>query len=329
MNKHIVPRKGFRVAGSALIVMVFTILTAESASPPPPDGPPAPILTEISVSGATVLDEGSSELYVCTAIYSDNTTVTITPNWSEDSSYTTIDGAGILFAGDVPDDQGVTVTATYAGFTDTLDVTIQYVTPVLSSIAITGPATVNELTTAQYVCTATYSDGSSAVVSAGWSENSSAATINGSGLLSAGDVSADQSVIITASFGGKSDTHATTIGYVPGVLSGVSISGPTSLDEETTGLFICTATYSDGTSEGVVPSWSENSSFTTISGSGALTAGNVTSDQSVTITASYGGRSDTHSVTIKYVAPTLESIAISGPTLVDEESSAQYICTAT
>ena len=70
-------------------------------------------------------------------------------------------------------DQGVTITATYSGQSDTHFVTIQDIPATVSSILITGPTQVDEDSTAQYTATATYSDGSTANVtgSAVWSEN--------------------------------------------------------------------------------------------------------------------------------------------------------------
>ncbi len=71
----------------------------------------------------------------------------------------------------------------------------------LSGLTITGPATVNEGTSAQYTCMADYSDGSTQDVTTGaaWSDNTTAASIS-DGLLAAGQVSADQTVIVSASY---------------------------------------------------------------------------------------------------------------------------------
>jgi hypothetical protein len=73
--------------------------------------------------------------------------------------------------------------------------------PILTGLTITGPATVNEGTSAQYTGTADYSDGTTQDVttSATWSLNSSAASIS-AGSLTAGSVSADQTVIISARY---------------------------------------------------------------------------------------------------------------------------------
>ena len=179
----------------------------------------------------------------------------------------------------------------------------------LASIEITGPTEVNEGAGAQYACTAWYSDGSSADVTASttWSEDSAYATISGGGYLSAGSVSSDQPCRITASYGGKSDVHDLTIKNVPATLSSIEITGPTEVNEETGAQYACTAWYSDGSSADVTASatWSENSAYATISGAGYLSAGSVSSDQPCRITATYGGKSDTHDVTIKNVTATI------------------------
>jgi uncharacterized protein YdbL (DUF1318 family) len=139
-------------------------------------------------------------------------------------------------------------------------------TPTLSSISISGSTQVDESSGAQYTATAYYSD-----------------------------------CTITASYGGKSDTHSVTIKNVAATLSYITISGLTQVDENSGAQYTCTAYYSDGSTANVTnsASWSENSSYASISSSGYLTTSSVSSDQSCTVTASYGGKSDTQSVTIK------------------------------
>ena len=123
-----------------------------------------------------------------------------------------------------------------------------------------------------------------------WSEDSSYASISSSGLLSAGNVAADQSVTVSASYEGLSGTHQVLIAYVPPVVTGLVISGPGSLGENTTAQYACTATYSDGTTASVDPSWSTDSAAASIDGSGQLAAGNVDADEQVTVYAGFGGR---------------------------------------
>jgi concanavalin A-like lectin/glucanase superfamily protein/Calx-beta domain-containing protein/fibronectin type III domain protein len=88
------------------------------------------------------------------------------------------------------------------------------------------------------------------------------------------------------------------------VLTGVTISGATSVNESSSADYTLTAYYDGRSPQNVTTSasWSENSTYATIvSSTGKLTTSSVTSNKSVRITASYGGKSDTHDVTIKNV----------------------------
>jgi hypothetical protein len=314
------------VTGDGEVQQMTVIYNAAAVAPPPPDGPPAPVLTSITVSGPSSVDEESSAQYTCTASYSDSSSATVDPAWSEDSAYASIDSAGLLTTADVAADETVTVTATYEGLSSSVDVTINYVPPVLERIEISGPASVQEGTTATYSCVAHYSDGSVLGINPAWSDNSASATISSSGLFTANDVASDVNVTVTASFGGKTDTHAVTITYVPPTLTGLTILGALSLNEETSEQYSCVGSYSDGSTATVSPVWSENSSFASISSSGLLTVGDVSSDQTVLITASLDGVNASQSVTINYVAPYITGIEILGVDVIDEESTTQYTC---
>jgi len=194
-------------------------------------------------------------------------------------------------------------------------VTVTVSAPSLSYITISGSTQVNENSGAQYTCTAYYSDGSSSTVtsSASWSDNSGYASISSSGYLTTSSVSSDQSCTITATYSGKSDTHNVTIKNVAATLSYITISGSTQVNESSGAQYTCTAYYIDGSSSTVTSSasWSENSSYASINSSGYLTTYSVSSDQSCRITASYGGKSDTHDVTIKNVSQDVGSIRVS------------------
>jgi len=268
------------------------------------DSPPPPVVvTAITISGPESVEENSSAQYTCTASYSDGSTQTVAPVWSENRSFTTIDSSGLLTASSVSSDRSVTITAVYDGFNDTHAVTIVDVPPVLTGLTISGPASVDEDDTAQYTCTANYDDGSTQTVTPVWGDNSPFASINGSGLLTASSVTTDQSVIVTAAYGGFNDTHAVTIVDAPPVVTSLTISGPASVDEGDTAQYTCTASYDDGSTQTVDPAWSENSPYASINESGLLTASTVTADQSVTVTATYGGQNDTHAVTIEVLPP--------------------------
>jgi hypothetical protein len=95
-------------------------------------------------------------------------------------------------------------------------------------------------------------------------------------------------------------------------LESITISGSTRVNESSTATYTCTANYSDGSNKTVTPNWEDNSIYyAEIDSSGKLTTNSVTSDKSVTITASYGGKTDTHNVTIKNV-PTEQEIYVKG-----------------
>jgi len=314
------------VSGDGEVQQMTVIYSADAVAPPPPTGPPSPVLTGITISGPSSVDEESSAQYTCTASYSDNSTGSVDPAWSEDSDVAAIDSSGLLTTGDVAADEPVTVTAVLEEFTNSMAVTISYVPPVLTHIEISGPASVTEGGTAVYTCVAHYSDGSVLGINPAWSDNSAAATITASGILTAGDVSADTSITVTASFSGETDTHAVTISYIPPTLTGLTIVGPFSVDEETSAQFSCVGNFSDGTSAAVTPSWSENSPYATISSSGYFTAGDVASSETAVVTASLNGITATRAVTISYVAPHVTGIAITGVESLDEETSAQFTC---
>ena len=104
------------------------------------------------------------------------------------------------------------------------------------------------------------------------------------------------------------------------VLTSVTVSGPSSVNEGGTGTYTATGTWDNGTTSAISPTWSVSTSYATIGSGGVLTALAVTSDQAVTVTASYGGKTGTKTVTIVNVpgaAPAApKNIDISGPTSI-------------
>jgi len=113
-----------------------------------------------------------------------------------------------------------------------------------------------------------------------------------------------------------------TIEYTQVTLSSITISGPTTVNENSSASYTCTANYSDGSTQNVTSSasWSDNSSYAAISTSGVLLTQSVSSDKSCTITASYEGKSDTHNVTIKDIPPTFNISNAFWGTEVDEDA---------
>ena len=188
-------------------------------------------------------------------------------------------------------------------------VELSYIPTNMTRLSISGNDSVDESSNADYTATAFFSDGSSQNVttSASWSENSIYASINTSGKLTTSEVQSDQTVTIQATYTSNGTTETATKVVtitdvvVPVTITSLTITGPTQVNESSGAQYALTANYSDGTSANVTGSagWSESSNYASISGSGYLTTSPVTSDQPCTITASYGGRSDTHNITIK------------------------------
>ena len=85
------------------------------------------------------------------------------------------------------------------------------------------------------------------------------------------------------------------------VIESITITGPTTVEEETTVSYSLKANFSDGTSENITSEadWSVDSPYASIDANGTLTALSVTADQVVTITATYEGFTATHMITIQ------------------------------
>ena len=162
---------------------------------------------------------------------------------------------------------------------------------VISSLVINGFTSVNENSSTNYTATATWENGSTSLVAAIWSENSSYAAISSTGTLTTTALNTDASLTIGASYlsGGvtATDDHSVAILDVPPVLTGLTITGPTTVDENSITSYTATAVWSDASTSTVTPSWSENSPYLSISSTGSITTAEVSSNQSATITASY------------------------------------------
>jgi len=215
-----------------------------------------------------------------------------------------------------------------SGYSNEVAYTIPSSQVPVSSLTITGPTQVNENGSASYTCRATYSDGSSATVTPAWSEDSASASISSTGRLTTASVNSDQHLIISAAYGGRFGSYAVTIIDGQVVVSSLTISGPTQVDENSSASYTCRVVYSDGSSDTVTPAWSEDSATASISSTGRLTTASVNSDQHLIISAAYGGRFGSYAVTIIDGQVSVSSLTITGPRQVNENSSARYTCRA-
>lgn len=205
----------------------------------------------------------------------------------------------------------------------------------LTGLTLSGPDFVVENNSAQYTVTASFSDGSSQEVTgeATWSENSIYTSISQSGLLQAHEVPADWSVAVSVTYQHegitKGDAKIVSIEDQI-VLTGLSLSGPSSLEENNSAQFTAVALFSNGSTQAVndFTDWSENSIYTTVTQTGILESSNVPADWYVGLSASYQHngivKNDFKVISILDSGIDLTGLYIDGPSVVDEGSTQQY-----
>jgi hypothetical protein len=125
-------------------------------------------------------------------------------------------------------------------------------------------------------------------------------------------------------------------------LTGLAISGPSSIEGGKSASYTATTTYGSGSPVAITPSlwYVTPPTYASISTSGAVTTKAVTSQQTITVYASYteGGVSKNNTVSVKInpsstanstSAPTLTAIAINGAGSIAGGKSETYTATAT
>lgn len=304
----------------------------------------------IVIAGPSEVNENTFADYTCRLYFNDGSNVDVTGEvaWSESCSYVSISSNGRLTVGNLSSDKVCSISANYAfdGGSKSTSRSVSLVNAEIPDrIVISGPDEANEGTSANYTCIAYFDDGSSVDVtsSASWSENSSYASITSGGLLSVLDLSSDSNCTISASYSYNGVTrYASKQIDINNIdhkqLVRIEITGPTRVNENTSADLTCHAYFDDGSSSIVTSSatWSEDTSYATITTNGRLSVDSLTSSKTCVISASYeyGGitKSDTMPLSLVDIAPPppkqLERIQISGVLRVEEGSSASYRCTA-
>ena len=262
---------------------------------------PTPML--FGVGGPTSVPEGGTAQYSAIVVYSDGSIVPVAPSWSV-SGPASITSSGFLSAGTVNGDTAATVTANYTGFNAlNYSITILHVAPVFSFLAISGTTSMNGNSSAQFAGTAVFSDGTSQSVSPIWSIASGPGSISSSGLLTVGQVNANTTTTVSATYTIGSITRSASdqvsiVHVAPTTtFTSLSITGPSSLNENSTAQYSATAWFSDGSSQLVNATWSVDSSVTSVSTYGVLSAGTVTASTPVNVSASITIGGITHTAT--------------------------------
>ena len=260
--------------------------------------------------------KGLTQQLTATGTYSDGTSVDITASittWSSGAtSSATVNNSGLANAVDIG---SALITASLDGISGTTTVTTTTAVLELIALSPSNPTLAKGLSQ-QLTATGSYSDGTSVDISSSittWSSaNTSAATIDSSGLVNSVDVG---SALITATYSGISGT--TTVTTTTAALESISLTpNNPSIAKGLTQQLTATGSYSDGTSVNItsaITSWNSDTTLAaTVTSSGLVSSVDV---GSALITASLDGISGTTTVTA--TAAALEAITLSpaNPTL--------------
>jgi hypothetical protein len=313
------------------------------------NNPPAPVSAQII--GPSDVNENTTGNYLVRVTMDDASTQDyMTATWSTTSGgiHGTINSTGNFSANEVTQDEPVTLRAqlTVQGvdFDETLGITVIDVPPVPVSAAIIGPATMNEQTTETYIMRVTYDDASTVdftteptwtVVSGG-----THGSIDGSGNLTANDITADQSVTIRAEHtvdGILFDpTLPVTIVADPPVPVSAQIIGAAAVPENTSSNYLLRVTYDDASTRDYTNgTWSLETGAThgSITGTGVFSANEVTQDEPVTIrvnqTIDGVAFDETLLITVEDVPVVPVSAEVIGANSIPEQTSSNYVLRVT
>jgi Bacterial Ig-like domain (group 2) len=265
----------FSVVASSSLGLLITGTGCQGLPSSSSTPPATKTLSSLSVSPASAtIQTSKTQQFTATAKYSDGSTANVSSSatWSVASSSIASISSGGLATGKASGSTSVMASMSGVNSAATLDVETLKVNKTLTSITI-APLTASIPIGVQqmFTATGTYSDGSSANVTAQatWSVSSSAiATISGG---TATGVAAGSTAVIATDSG---ITGTATITVVPKTVTAISVS-PSSADISVGGTqqFTATATYADGTQGNVSSSavWSvADASDATVNSSGLV-----------------------------------------------------------
>ncbi len=228
----------------------------------------AKVPASLTISGASSVNEGSSTALVATVTYTDSTSKVVSPtDWASNNPAAVIVASTGIVTGAATTStvSGINITCSYTegGVTVSDGHTFSVVnikTPV--SIAITGPASVNEGgNTANYVATVTYDDTTTAVVTttSTWSSNLTSALTIGAATgvaTSAANIVGNKAVVLTVSYTEHgttvTDTHNVTVVEAIKRPVSIAITGVTSINENASPANLVATVKSDLTVHPVV-----------------------------------------------------------------------------
>jgi uncharacterized protein YjdB len=257
---------------NALFAVVLTCLLAafgcSGGSGKGNDPPPAPKLVSIAITPASqTIAPLTTQQFIATGTYSDNSTQNITGSVSWSSSKT-----AVATIGDSSPTNGLatgvakgttTITATSGTISSTASLNVTSATA--TSLAISGPSSMAIDVSQQFTATATFSDGTMQDVTnvANWASTSpSVASVTVSGLVSARNIG---STTISAAFEAVSKSASLTVDASN--LTSISIknaNGVNTIAQGTNTLLTATGTFNNGSTDNLSSRVTWHSSDTSI-----------------------------------------------------------------
>ena len=210
------------------------------------------------------------------------------------------------------------VTASSGGVNGQVTVTV--LAPVLTTIAISGAASVVAGSSTQFNASSTDQVGNAIAAAITWSSNATGiATVNGAGVVTGVAVG---SAVITASSGSVSATKTISVTAVPPVLTTITIGGGSSVVAGSTLQLTASPRDQNGNAIAATITWSSGATGVATVNSAGLVTGVAAG--SAVITAASGSVSATATITVTPApALVLTTIAISGGTSVVAGSTLQ------
>ena len=263
-------------------------------------------ITVTSANQGTSLAAGQKMQLTALGKYSDGTITDITSQASWQSSDSTV--AALSTSGMLTSYKAGTVSASASqnGVSGSMTITVNQAA--LSSIVISGNASLAAGQSEQLAAQGTYSDSSSQTITGQvtWqSSDVTVATVNSAGLLTSLKAGA---VTITATMSSVSGTAGVTV--TSAVLTGINVGATSpSIASGVTEQLTATAVYSDNSTQSITSqvTWqSSDATVATVSSTGLLTA---LKSGSVIATATWNGISGSATITVN--AASLSSISIS------------------
>lgn len=295
------------------------------------------------IVGDAILGEGTTETYVLTVTFNDNSTSNVAvTDWAMNNpaAGTLVANTGVMTAADnLSSTVNATISASYTvdGTTvnDTLAIEVRDTTVYPQSAAITGTSTLNEGAASPLTFTVTNTDNSNVVIpAAGWTSDTPAvATVSGTGVVTGQAVTGDQTATISGTYTAEgitvTDTHVVTVTDTTVYPASMEIIGPNSVAESTATQYTLQVTWSDASQTmETVNTWSSNHASAVAGADGIVTIGDVAANFDYTLSASFAAEgvtvNDNHLVSVADNTNYPVSAAIQGRNVVPEGETETY-----